>query len=241
MATTPAKQIIKILAANIRISNFTANGVDDVVTAVVTTALGTAGDGGRSVPLQVSANTASMGVIVAAPQNRVEIYDATTKDKISSSGGDEVYGRLVEASGVYTLSYFTLPDSGTEAAYTFSTNRAIDFEFSYRFDFDRFPSDAVVGVSTRNVSQDPASTAGALFVEQLAVTGPNAIASLTRTPTSAGVVMLIVNGVSYDTFGGAAADFSVNVSTRAITWSAANAGFSVETTDRVIAQYSTRD
>lgn len=238
MSTTPAKHVIKFLAASIRASNFTANGASATVTTAITTALSTAGDAASSVPLQAAATT-GLGVLTTAPNNRCEVYNATSKDKFLDNKGEEVYARLTEALGAYTLSFYTLPNNGTETAYTFSASTAIDFEFAYRFDFGRLPSDAIVGVSTRNVSQDPSLNAGTAFLERLLPSAQNTLPSLTKTPTSATTLKLIVNGLVYDSLGGLGAFYTANISTKAITWSAANAGFSIDTTDRVIAEYLT--
>lgn len=241
MSTIPAKQIIKLLSAFVRANNFSASGSSTIVTTPITTALSNVGDGGVSVPLQV-ATAGTIGVITAAPANRAEIYNATSKDKISA-GDEEVYGRITESGGVYTLSYFTLSNAGIEAAYSFPSATPIDFEFSYRFDFARLPADAITSIQARNISNDPALGGAGQTVrrERLTVTGTNTIANLTQTPIDAASVSLIVNGISYDTFGGAAAAFSINLATRAITWNPAapHAQFNIETDDRVIAQYST--
>jgi hypothetical protein len=76
-------------------------------------------------------------VIVAAPSNRVEVYVAATKAKLQDSGGNEIYARLTEASGVYSLVYYSMV-AGVETAYSFGSATAIDFEFNYRFDFNRY-------------------------------------------------------------------------------------------------------
>jgi len=232
-----SKQIEKNLSASIQIAGFSAAGADDVVTSAITTALSTAGNGGVSVPLQVSSNIDTIGVITASPNNRVEIWDNTTKDKIVDSSGEEVYGRITESGGVYTLTYYSLNAStGVETAYSFGNTTSIDFEFNYRFDFARFPTDAPIAVGARNVTQDPGGS-GKVYTEKLNVTAQNTIADLAKTPTATSNVMLYINGVVYDTF--ATASFSV--SGKAITWSAANSGFNVETTDRVVAKYTTNE
>lgn len=238
MSTTPAKHIIKFLSAFVRVANLTANGASATVTTAITTALSTAGEAASSVPLQAAAAT-GLGVLTTAPNNRCEVYNATSKDKFLANNGEEVYARLTEASGAYTLSFYTLPNNGTETAYTFSAPTAIDFEFAYRFDFGRLPGDAIIGVSTRNVSQDPSINAGTAFLERLSPSAQNTLPSVAKTPTSATTFKLIVNGIVYDSLGGAAAFYTVNISTKAVTWSAANAGFNIDTTDRVIAEYLT--
>ena len=237
MTLLRAKQISKLLAAQIRVAGFAASGSSNVVTTPITTALSTAGDGGVSVPLQVSASN-GLGVVTSAPNNRIEIYDATSKAKISSAGF-EVYGRLTEAAGVYTLSYFTLPSSGVEAAHTWGASTSIDFEFAYRFDFARFPTDAIVGITTRNVNQDAGGSAGErIFSEQLTVTATNTVSNLAKNPSSA-TIWLEVRGQVIDGFGGGSAQFSV--ASKVVTWSAVNAEFALETTDRVVARYATTE
>jgi hypothetical protein len=238
MSLLAAKQIRKTLAAPIRLSGVSVTGDSATITSQVTTALSSAGDGGVSVPLQVSVSN-GLGVVATAPSNRCEIYDATSKGKIVSATNEEVYGRVTEAGGVYTLSFFTL-ESGTETDYSFPSAADIDVEFNYRFDFARLPTDALIAIGTRNISQDPATAIGQkTFREQLTVTATNAVSDLTKTPVNATAIELIVNGQEVDSFGGSNAAFTVNLSTKAVSWSATNAGFNLDTTDRVIAVYST--
>ncbi|MGA7934723.1 MAG: hypothetical protein WCA35_14355 [Kovacikia sp.] len=236
MSTVPAKQIIKVLSAPIRVSGFAAAGPDDVVTSVITTALSSAGNAGVSVPLQVSSAVTAVGIITSPPGNRTEIYNATSKDKIAHSSGNEVYGRITESGGVYTLTYYYYSDAGVETPYSFAST-SIDFEFNYRFDFDRLPAEAIVAIKTRNIADDPTVSSGGVYTEKLVVTAQNTISDLAKTPTTSGNVLLFINGIVYDTFS--TAPFSI--SGKAITWSASNAGFSVETTDRVVAHYTTNE
>lgn len=234
MSTIPAKQIIKVLSTYVRVGGFSANGGSNDVTSAITTALSTAGDGGVSVPLQPSASN-GLGVITTGANNRVEIYAATSKDKFLATNGEEVYGRLTEAGGVYTLTYYTLANTGVETAYTFAASTPIDFEFGYRFDFYRYPSDGAIGLKARNISDDPSAGGGSPYREKLAVTAQNTIADLAKTPLSSSLIELLVNGISYDSFSVAA----FTLTGKALTWSATNAGFNIETTDRVIASYFT--
>lgn len=233
----PLKQLTGVFAGFIRISAFTADGASDTVTSAITTALSTAGRGGVAVPLQASSGEDSVGVVVTG-DNRVEIYDAATKQKVKDASGNEVYGRITHSGGVYTLTYYSLV-SGTETAYTSFSSTSIDFEFLYRFDLYRLPSGFATGVKSRNVSDDPAGTGGTVYREQLTPTGTNALPDLTKTPTSSSVLLLYVNGVAIDSFGSGSAPFSLSGKT--ITWSATNAGFTLETTDRVIASYFTNE
>lgn len=230
MSLLQAKQINKQLAAYVRVSGFSASGTSDPVTTDITTVLSTAGEGAVSVPLQV-ADTTNIGVITTG-NNRVEIYDATTKLKLQD-GGNEIYGRLTESSNVYTLSYFTLV-AGVETAYSFATT-VIDFEFAYKFDFNRLPFASIINVKTRNVSDDPSNsgTGGLGIVEVLTVTAPNTLANLTKTPN--GGVILFVNGQGITSADSPAA---FTRSGKELTWSATNAGYALATTDLVVANYS---
>lgn len=234
MGLIKSKQIEKVQAAPLRVSALTvaSSATSTTVTTAITSVLSTAGDGGVSVPLQAS-SSGGLGVITTGANNRCEIYDATSKDKILAANGEEVYGRLTESAGVYTLTYFTLPNTGTETSYTFPSGTSIDFEFGYRFDFARLPVDALISMSTRNISDDPSGTGtgAAMFAEQVTVTATNTLAALTKTPTSASVLELLVNGASQDSF----VDFSLSGKT--ITWNAGAAGFALATTDRVVARY----
>jgi len=227
-----SKQIEKLVSSWIRVSGFTASGTSGVVTTVITTALSTAGDGGVSVPLQ-DASLTQVGVVVSG-NNRVEIYDSTTKQKIKDTNGNEVYGRITSASNVYTLTYYVLVN-GTETSYSFEST-SIDFEFVYRFDFERLPQDFAVAVSTRNVAQDPTNARGVPIIESITVTGTNTINNLTKRPLYG--VALIINQ-TYVSSAESPAFFTV--SGKAITWSASNAGYSLATTDKVVAVYESNE
>lgn len=229
------KNITATFAGYVRVNAFTADGASDVATTAITAALSTAGRGGVSVPLQVSASEEGAGII-ATGNNRIEIYDAGTEAKIRDTGGNEIYARLTHSTGVYTVTYYSLV-AGVETAYTAFSTRSIDFEFPYRFDMARLPSDFAIAVRARNVTDDPAGGAVS-FCEQLTVTGTNTLSNLTKTPTSSTNIILFVNGESVDAFGSGSAAFSVIG--KAITWNAANI-FTLETTDRVIAWYSTNE
>lgn len=220
-------QIEQLLYAYVRVNGFTASGTSTNVTTAITTALSTAGKGGVAVPLQV-ASASVVGVITTGSDNRVEIYDATTKQKISDDS-NEIYGRITESSGVYTLSYYALV-TGVETAVTVAQD--IDFEFIYNFDFGRLPQNALVAVKARNVSDDPSSGSGSPFDEVLTVTALNTVSDLTKTPT--GSVKLFANGQMTSSLTNA-----FTVVGKVITWNATNAKYALLTTFEVIASYNT--
>ncbi len=147
-----AKQIRQVLSAFVAVNGFSATGTEDVATPEITTALSSAGRGNIAVPLQVSAGPDGSGVVTSG-NNRVLIYDATTKDKLVNSNDNEVFGRITEAAGVYTISYFTL-ESGVETAHDIGTVD-IDYQFAYRYEFKDLPADALILVPQRNVADDP--------------------------------------------------------------------------------------
>lgn len=231
----PAKQVIKIVSAPIRVSNFSASSTSSTITTAISTAVSTAGAGGVSVPLQVSSSDSTIGVIASGTSNRIEIADSDTKDKITDGDGNEVYGRLTHATGVYTLTYYSLVD-GTETSYSFSSATNIDFEFNYRFDFARLPTDFAIAIGTRNIAQDPRSSGGTPFAEALTVTAQNTLANLTKTPISASTLELLLNGESFNSLSGA-----FSVSGKTITWNAVTAGVTIETTDGVFVRYNTNE
>jgi hypothetical protein len=93
---------------------------------------------------------------VTSGANRVLIYDSTTNNKLIDTNGNEVYGRITESGGVYTLSYF-VEVAGVETAFTMTAG-TIDFLFPYRFTFTQFPSDAPIRVQSSFVGEDPVAS-----------------------------------------------------------------------------------
>ncbi|MBD2492480.1 hypothetical protein [Aulosira sp. FACHB-615] len=227
-----AKQIEKLIDAPITIQNVSVTGSSATVTTPITSALSSAGQGGASVPVQVATSTA-IGIVTGSTP--IPIRSNTTKEVLTDASGNEIYGKLSSSTGVYTLSFFSLID-GTETSYTFASSQSIDFDFIYRFDFYRLPANFAIA---RNVYTDPLGGAvggAALFTEVLTVTALNTINDLTKTPSTNNNVHLIVNGVIVSAI---ASHFSI--SGKAITWSANNAGFNLETTDTVVALYTTNE
>jgi hypothetical protein len=228
MALIKSKQIEKLLDGVLRANAFAGTGLSNNVTAAITAVLATASGSGGSVPLQIATSTA-MGVVVAATKNKVAIYVAATKLPLSDGNGNEVYGRVTEAAGTYTLGYFSLV-AGTETAFTLPAT-SIDFEFFYRFDFASLPADFATGVQARNVTDDVGQ--GALHVEELRnPTALNTIGALSFTPNPLASLVLVVNGKEESNLDG-----SFSVIGTAVTWIPATAGYPLETTDKVITRY----
>ncbi len=102
------KQIDDNQAAPIDIAGFSATGTSDVVTTPLTSAA-TA----NNVTLLASTGVkSSNGYFVTAALNKINIVNSTDQKAIEVDS-NEVFGRLTEAAGVYTLSYFTI-QSGTQ-------------------------------------------------------------------------------------------------------------------------------
>ncbi len=237
MSKIQSKQIQKILTGPIKITGVAVASTNSsvVVTTPITNALTIAGDNGTSVPLIVSSSSVVPGVITSSPMNRTDIWLNLNKTKIESATGKEVYGKLTNVSSVYTLSFYYLDNAGAEQPYTFTSNTTIDFDFNYRYEFHQAPADIIVAQLSRNVSQDAGGAGAVMKYEVLNVTALNTITSLSAAPTSPTAVKLFVNGKLEDPLGGAPA-FTISASVN-VNWNSVNAGYSVDTTDRVIAEY----
>lgn len=231
------KQIEWLLDSVIVISGLSASGASTNVTTPITTALSTAGNGGVSVPLQV-ASTTQVGVITTG-NNTIAIFDSSSKKLLRDTSGNEVYGRLTQASGVYTLTYYSNV-AGTETAYTMPSS-TLDFWFSYRFDMSRIPPDFAIRYNVQNINESMpvvSSSTQKTFREALTITGTIANGStlpdLTKTPTSASGVALYVNGIQYSSLLG-----HFTLSGKTITW--ATTIYSITTTDGVTVCYETTE
>lgn len=223
MITQP-KQIQKYLQGFMGVSNSTVTATNNskVVTAEVTTAVGT-------LPLQLASAT-QMGVVTNPYGNdRVEVWDNATKEKLKDANNNEVYGRLTEAAGVYTLSFYTLV-AGVETAYTFGANTPIDYQFAYQYDFANLPSDVIVKFPQVAINNDP-ERGGILVQELLTITATNTINNLTFAPKNVNQVLFFVNRTIVTTLDG------ITVAGQAITVTPATLGYDIETTDTVIAYY----
>lgn len=223
---TDRSQLNWLQDARIGLLTFSANGGSSNVTAALTTALSTAGDEGVSMPLQVASAT-TVGLITSTPNNLCRLVRSSNRLPIADSNGNEVYGRLTQNAGVYTLTYFTLV-GGTETAYSFGVATNIDFYPVYRFDAARLPKDAGVALSARLIQDDPLVVAGGGTTlgtpVQLNVTASNTVSDLPTAPTAANRVFLYVNGKAEFATGASPSFSHAGV---AITWNAANAQYSL--------------
>jgi hypothetical protein len=68
------------------------------------------------------------GVVVNAPYNKIFIRNAVTDDQYEDATGNEVYARLTESAGVWTLSYYS-EIVGVETVYSFSVSSDVRFYY----------------------------------------------------------------------------------------------------------------
>lgn len=233
------KQIDWVMSAGVNVVGFTTSAASsDNVTATVTSALSGAGRGGTSVPLTISGGEDSQGVIASGDYARIEIETAGNKDKIAADAdNNEVYGRLSESTGTYTLSYFYLDDAGVEQTYTFGVATDINFTFNYRFTAAKIPADAIIGQQGIQISQDPGGNRQKVKKERLIVTGLNSLSNLTTTIAEPSQLKLIINGVVYHSGTGE----PVTLTGQTPGWNPAAFGsqnaWDIETSDSVFAEY----
>lgn len=219
------KQLLGFFDGTIGVTGFTTSSSSSTdVTAAITAVLATAAKDGSSVPLQVASGDTE-GVVTSSI---VEIFDSATKDKIlADNDGAEVYGKITESSGVYTLSYFFIDVNGVEQTYTM-TGQVIDFGVQYRFSMANLPYDFAL---SQNVAQDAnGGNPGNIIVETLIPTALNTIPNMTSIPVGFEIKTAIyatVNG--HDQLG---EGLSVSAG-GAVTAVPATIGYSIETSDIV--------
>lgn len=97
------------------------NYIADWQTFSITGAAGTDDD----VSTQLTGETpgggvSTEGVITSPPYNKVELRESTTDTYVEDAGGQRVYGRITEAVGVWTISYYT-NEAGVETAHTLAS------------------------------------------------------------------------------------------------------------------------
>jgi hypothetical protein len=214
-------------------------GSSVAVTTALTTAANTAGKGNSAVPFQ-QASATQMGFATTG-SNIVMVFDATTKERIKDANNNRVYGKLTWASSVYTVSFFVFV-GGAETTYTFGTATGLDLLCPYQFEWGNIREDFSIRLATLFPGGDDLGAiagggAAPVFVDEtIAVTGTNTFATLSVAPNPVTCVSLQVNGVNEDCLSGGAFTLG-GTGNRNITWNAANAGYSVPTTYRVVARY----
>lgn len=139
-----AKQSVlesKVAAFRTTVSNFSAGGTTDDVSTVVVAAAKTSAlpRTGASVAA-VTLPGIYVGTVGGASDLGKVLVRATGTDNGIYGAEDEVYAKLTEATGVYTLSYFeTL--LGVETAFAMPAATAVDFYFVELYDMYALPTD----------------------------------------------------------------------------------------------------
>ncbi len=131
------KQINNNKIGQMFVSGFVATGTSDIVTAVLVTAA--SADNVTVIPS--AGSESSLGFLVTNPLNKVKIVNSTTKSLIGDLNSNEIFGRIIEAAGIYTLSYFSI-QSGVETS--ISLGQTIDFFPEYNYKFKDFPFDSPI-------------------------------------------------------------------------------------------------
>jgi hypothetical protein len=224
------KYIQAVSASWVVITGFSANGGTGNITSALTTALTTAGRGGSAVDLAVSSGEDDPGVIATNPKNYVPIRQGSAQ--LQNADGIDIYARITEATGTYTLTYY-VNDAGSQTPYSFGGATSIDLYIPYRFTFGTRPGDADISFAALGLdtSVNPTVTVPTAFSEELTV-GTNTLSDLTHTPI--GAVTLICSGVGFSSVESPA---PFTVSGKSLTWSASNAGVSLDSNDTVVASY----
>ncbi len=152
MTRAEKKQIDNNKIANQIVAGFVASGNNDVVTSELVTAAAVDG----VTVIASDGSESSLGFLVTIPNNKIKIIDNISKTLIADLNSNEIFGRLTESSGVYTLSYFSI-QSGIETVVVI--NQTIDFLPAYNYALKDFPFNSAIRLinSTLNVVAFPPS------------------------------------------------------------------------------------
>ncbi len=172
------------------------------------------------------------GFIVESGLNIVDIFDNSADKRIVDDENREVYAKLTEASGVFTLTYY-VNDEGTETAYSIPSGISINFIVKYNSDWSRTPKSAKQGFVSRIIANDPSQLGGRyVSIDSQTISATNTVADLPDAPI-AGTISFKINGVE--------ANNGFSVSGKAITVDANSLGYSLETSDRLSISYETKE
>ena len=185
-----SKQIDQHFDADGHLRNLTMPAADADsfdLTAAVTAFANVAGRNGTEVPVQVATDIDTQGFVT---YGIVQLSDTNDKPMADSSG-NEIYGKLTELAGAYTLLFFSRVGT-VETAFTMPRDTVFNAVIGYRFQLHRLPPSAMRSPLSVRVSQDPTS-AGAVTRELLVIATVNTVPKLAATPR-ANTCVLHVNG-----------------------------------------------
>lgn len=174
------------------------------------------------------------GVYTNSPQNLVQIRLKSTGKGLIDTSSRQIYARLTEATGTWTLSFYVLV-AGVETAYNFTGHSEAGNNLEYRWcesvQISQSLPTSVVSFGEGIDEFVAASSSAHLHKDDNLTVSSNGQTAFTlaATPKTGEPVMLVVNGVAYrqTTY------FTVSGTT--LTW--LNVGFSMATTDEVTAYY----
>lgn len=258
------KTINRSFAAKTRADNLTvpANASSVDITSVLTALLAGKAYNGANLPLRVSNGKADFtgeGILLAGI---VDVYSAVSNQKLAYETVDrgdqfEIYGRITEASGVYTLSFYYVDLAAVE--HSIGLNENVSFEFDYAYKFEDLPVNFATSVLTRNVQQDPSAPKAItqkLVVEEITFSADNVLQGLSHRPLSGTAKVNYTGHVLHEKRG----DFTIvttqdstnplvfyfTLNTYAAngtkgngTWVPATAGYTIESGEKVIVEYVT--
>jgi|GEM_PF-1859111 len=198
--------------------------------------LNSAGRNGIAVPFQPSSDIDTEGLIVAAGENRVLVYESGSQNVLNDpTTGEEIYGRLVVSETGYSINYFILNDQGQEVAIDMNPG-TYDYFMPYRFSFEKLPDDALIRVKSKRVNDDAAGSGGREVMEIIEIPTQNTPNPLSFLPIPGTFVWGHVDGHTVDSLpnGG------FSVTQKDIAWN--NTGsYDLETSDRFVVHYETYD
>jgi len=135
------------------------------------------------------------GIVTTMPNNKVQIRNTATQQPIESApGGADVFGRLTQAAGVYTLSYLYVA-AGVETAFTMPADVGIDILFPESIDFNSLPFNAIVnGVSfVDGLPADHQHTLASIPEVTVSLTDLNDLATLAQLAAATGSALIGVD------------------------------------------------
>lgn len=226
----PEHQVIHFENASFMINNFTVDGSgSDNVTASLAI---DDRDGVAYTVQKTNSDQDIEGFIVEDGLNIVDILDSSSNQRIGDDENREVYAKLTEAGGVFTLTYYVNID-GTETAYSIPNSVSINFIVKYNSNWSRTPKSAKQGFVSRVIANDPKQLGGRYIPnEVVTITANNTVSDLSFTPIN-DEVLFLVNGL------GSSVAFTVNG--KSITVDANTLGYTLKPTYRLTASYQTKE
>lgn len=182
----------------------------------------------------------TVGVIASTPNNKVYLRVAGSGHQITDDvHGASIFARLTETSGAWTLSYFSLVN-GTEVPFDFTGHPLVGSNINFRWcevvQAANYKPTSIVYAGEGIDEYDASSASAHLHINDVITITTNGQTALTlsQTPKDGNDVVLVINTATYNQ------PESFTVSGTTVTWTAtaANNGFDLETTDKIVANYA---